>query len=298
MMEVVADNEQRDPGADLAPQRPGAITPPGGFPPPADPPVPGSAPPPATRPPTEVTPEQIRQFQEFQRFQELMREQARRGFPPPGTPPPPGFLQPWGQPPPKQSLPKRVLKAAVSKVITGLVVLAVLVVAGYFAVDYFFGEDNSDHPLAHETGGGTTTDNLILPKDPHEAVRMIYHQIANGNGVPEQVCSIRFKDKGKQFAADMGYDSCKAAVLGLHAQVTNRDDYAESMPSYTSTFNPSTHDTIRISSCADSRGGIKGGPALGAFTVEKLAGSRGGQWQIVDHENEPSCTAPSTKPSN
>jgi len=71
------------------------------------------------------------------------------------------------------------------------------------------------------------------------------------------------------------------------------------MPSYKSTFSPQTHDEIRISSCADSRDGIiEGGPALGAFTVEKLAGSRSGQWQIVDHENEPPCATTSTRPSN
>lgn len=262
--------------------------------PPALPPVDPAAPPPAVRPPSDITPEQIRQFQEFQHFQKLMREAADQGMPP-GNPPP-GLLQPWGQPP-KQSLPKRLLKAAVGKIVTGLVVLAILVVAGYFAVDYFFGEDLNQAP-AHETGGGKTTDNLILPTNPYEAVRMIYHQIANGDGVPDQVCSIRFKDNGKQFASDMGYDSCPDAVRGLHAQVTDRNDYAESMPSYKSTFSPQTHDEVRISSCADSRGGIQGGPPLGAFTVEKLAGSRAGQWQIVDHETEPPCTTPPTGPSN
>ena len=276
MMDPVADNERDQPSA---------------FPP-VDP----AAPPPAVRPPTEITPEQVRQFQEFQHFQKLMREAAEQGMP--RGNPPPGLLQPWGQPPPKQSLPKRLAKAAVSKIITGLVVLAVLVVAGYLAVDYFLGEDHDQLP-ASQTGGGKTTDNLILPTDPYEAVRMIYHQIANGDGVPEQVCSIRFNDNGRKFARDMGYDSCEDAVRGLHAQVTSRDAYAESMPSYKSTFNPKTHDEVRISSCADSRNGsIEGGPPLGAFTVKKLAGSRDGQWQIVAHENEPSCVTTSTRPSS
>jgi hypothetical protein len=263
-------------------------------------PGPGTAPPPAPRQPTEITPEQVRQFQEFQHFQQLMREAADQGMPP-GNPPP-GLLQPWGPPPPKQSLPKRLLKAAVSKIITGLVVLAILVVAGYFAVDYFFGEDQNDRP-AHETGGQKTTGNFILPDDPYEAVRKIYHQIANGNGVPEQVC-LRFDDGGKKFASDMGYDSCKAAVAGLHAQVTNRNAYAESMPPKKSTFNPMTHDEVRISSCQDNvRGGIKGGPALGAFTVKKILDSAPGpgggkQWIITDHENEPPCATTSTGPTN
>jgi hypothetical protein len=117
--------------------------------------------------------------------------------------------------------------------------------------------------------------------------------------VPEQVCSIRFNDNGKKFAADMGYDSCEAAVRGLHAQVTSRDAYAESMPSYKTTFDPRTHDEVRISSCADNvRGGIQGGPPLGAFTVKKIKDSQGGQWIITDHTTEPPCTAGSTTPSN
>jgi len=282
MMEPVATNE---PPREEPPALPPGLVP-----------GPGPAPPPAPRPPTGITPEQVRQFQEVQHFHELMRKAAEEGMPP-GNPPP-GLLQPWGPPPPRQSLPKRLLKAAASKIITGLVVLAVLVVAGYFAVDYFFGEDHDQLP-ASQTGGGKTTDNLILPTNPYEAVRMIYHQIANGDGVPEQVCSIRFNDNGEKFADDMGYDSCEAAVRGLHAKVTSRDDYAESMPSDKSTFSPQTHDEVRISSCADSRdGAIEGGPALGAFTVEKLAGSRNGQWQIVDHENEPACVTTSTTPSN
>ena len=296
MMDPVADNEQRDPGADLAPQRPG--TPPAGSHAPADPPVPGpAAPPPATRPPTEVTPEQIRQFQEFQRFQELMRQQAEEGLPP-GAPPPAGYLPPWGQPPPRQSLPKRLLKAAVSKIITGLVVLAVLVLAGYFAINYFFGEDHDQLP-ASQTGGGKTTDNLILDTNPFETVRKVYHHIANGeNGVPEQVC-LRFQDRGKKFAADMGYDNCTDAVHGLAAKVTDADAYAESMPSYKTTFDPDTATEITISSCADNvRGGIQGGPALGVFTVKKIQGSRGGQWIIADHENESACPTPPTGPSN
>jgi hypothetical protein len=259
-----------------------------------------AAPPPAVRPPTEVTPDQVRQFQEFQRFQELMREQAEKGFPPPDTPPPPGFLAPWGQPP-KQSLPKRLLKAAVGKIITGVVILAVLIVGGYLAIDY--------KPTASQTGGGKTEDNFILPENPYEAVRKIYKLIANGQQAPDggkdlaqEVCR-RFEDGGKKFVADMGYDSCESAVMGLAAKVTNVDDYAESMPSYTTTFNPATETEVQISSCADSRGGIKGGPPLGAFTVKKDLDSKPGpnggkQWVITDHENEPSCATGSTTPSN
>lgn len=283
MMEAVADNEQHhEPPADLVMPGDGSTAP---------------APPPAPRQPAPITPDEVRQFQEFQRFQELMRQQAEQGFQP-GTPPPPGHLHRWSPPPPKESLPKRLLKAAVGKVITGLVVLAILVLAGYFAIDYFFGEDHDQLP-ASQTGGGKTTDNLILDTNPFEAVRKIYHHIANGeNGVPEQVC-LRFQDRGKKFAADMGYDNCTDAVRGLATKVTDADAYAESMPSYKTTFDPNTHTEITISSCADNvRGGIRGGPALGVFTVKKIAGSRAGQWIITDHENEPACVTPSTGPSN
>ncbi len=238
----------------------------------------------------------MRQFQEFQQFQALMRKQAEQGFPQSDTPPPPGFLQPWGPPPKKQSAPKRFLKAAVGKILTGVVVLLVLVAAGYFAIDYFFGENHDQLP-ASQTGGGKTTDNLILDTNPYEAVRKIYHHIANGeNGVPEQVC-LRFQDRGRKFAADMGYGDCTDAVRGLAAKVTDSNAYAESMPSYRSDSAPT--DQIRISSCEDNvAGGIEGGPALGAFTVTKIKGSKNGQWIITDHENEPTCVATSTTPSN
>ncbi len=275
MMDPVADNEQQR-------EQPAGS-------PPADP----AAPPPAVRPPTDITPDQVRQFQEFQRFQQLMRDSAEQGGPPPQ-----GLLPPWTQPPPKPSLPKRMLKAAVGKIITGLVVLAILVVGGYLAIDYFFGEDHDQLP-ASQTGGGKTTDNLILDTNPYETVRKVYHHIANGtSGVPEQVC-LRFQDKGKQFAADMGYDNCTDAVHGLAAKVTDADAYAESMPSYKTNFDPSTASEIRISSCDDNiRGGIQGGPPLGVFTVKKIQGSRAGQWIITGHENEPACTPPPTGPSN
>jgi hypothetical protein len=275
MMDPVADNEHPR-------EQPAA-------PPSADPP----APPPAVRPPTEITPEQVRQFQEFQQFQELKRQQAEKGLPP-GTPPP-GALQPWGPPPPKESLPKRLLKATISKIVTGLVVLAILTLAAWFAIDYFLTPD-LDQPPASETGGGKAETNLIYDTSPFETVRKIYHHIANGErGVPEQVC-LRFTDRGKKFADDMGYDNCTDAVHGLAAQVTDADAYAESMPSYSTTTAPT--EEAQISSCADSRGGIKGGPPLGRFTVEKIQGSKGGQWIITGHETESPCATVPTTPSN
>lgn len=252
------------------------------------------APPPAVREPTDITPEQVRQFQEFQRFQELMRDQADKGFPPADVPP--GFLQPWGPPPPKESFGKRLLKSAISKVVTGLVVLAILTLGAWLAIDHFLGEDR-DQPPASQTGGGKTTDNLILDQNPYETVRKIYHHIANGeNGVPEQVC-LRFQDRGQKFADDMGFPDCTAAVRGLAREVTDSNAYAESMPSYTTTKVPG--EQIRISSCEDNvRGGIEGGPALGVFTVSKIEGSKGGQWIITDHATEPACPTTSTGPTS
>lgn len=304
MMDPVADNEHKEFGAAPAPGPQGD---PAAAPQQANPSAPGQqplppagqppvAPPPAVRQPTEVTPDQIRQFQEFQQFQALMREQAEKGFPPPATPPPPGFLQPWGPQPPKPSAPKRFLKAVAGKIITGIIALLILVAAGYFAIDYFFGENHDQLP-ASQTGGGKTTDNLILDTNPYEAVRKIYHHIANGeNGVPEQVC-LRFQDRGKKFAEDMGYGNCTDAVRGLAAKVTDSNAYAESMPSYRSDSAPT--EEIRISSCEDNvRGGIHGGPPLGVFTVTKIKGSKNGQWIITDHENEPACPTTSVGPSN
>ena len=253
-----------------------------------------AAPPPAVREPTEITPDQVRQFQEFQRFQELMREQADKGFPP--GDPPPGLLKPWGPPPPKESLGKRLLKSAISKVVTGLVVLAILTLGVWLAIDYFLGEDRDQLP-ASQTGGGKTTDNLILDTNPYETVRKIYHHIANGDaGVPGQVC-LRFQDRGKKFADNMGYPDCTAAVRGLAAEVTDSNAYAESMPSYTTTKVPG--EQIVISSCEDNiRGGIQGGPPLGVFTVSKIQDSKGGQWIITDHATEPACPTGSTGPTS
>ncbi|MCA1655881.1 MAG: hypothetical protein LC635_05470 [Pseudonocardiaceae bacterium] len=107
----------------------------------------------------------------------------------------------------------------------------------------------------------------------------------------------RFSDGGEKFAADLGYDNCEQAVVGLAAEVTDANAYAESMPSYTTIKAPT--EEIRISSCEDNiRGGIQGGPPLGAFTVTKIRGSRNGQWIVTDHETEPPCPTGSTLPSN
>jgi hypothetical protein len=95
----------------------------------------------------------------------------------------------------------------------------------------------------------------------------------------------------------MGYTDCTAAVRGLAAEVTDSNAYAESMPSYTTTKVPG--EEIRISSCEDNvRGGIQGGPPLGAFTVSKIEGSKGGQWIITGHVTESPCATGPTGPTS
>jgi hypothetical protein len=270
MMDPVADNEhpREQPPADLVPGDSSA------------------APPPAHRPPTEITQEQIRQFQEFQRFQELMREQGL----PPGTPPPSGGLPPWGPPPPKQSLPKRLLKATVSKIVTGLVILAVLVVAGYLAVDYFFGEnDLADHPQAHDTGGGKATTNLIYETSPRNAVLKVYDDIAQGDA--KSACS-RFTDAARdQFTKNMSeYGStCAEIVTTINRSVAAqhmKSDYAN--PWIPGSAVPTSGDTVSVSSCAIE---VTGGPRLGLLTLSKIPNSQHAsgeaQWIVSAHQAEP-----------
>ncbi|TDV45553.1 hypothetical protein CLV71_112225 [Actinophytocola oryzae] len=273
MMGAVATNEH--PGEEPPALPPGLV------------PGPGPAPPPAQRPPNDITPEQVRQFQEFQRFQELMRKAADEGMPP-GNPPP-GLLQPWGQPPPKESLPKRMLKAAVSKIITGLVVLAVLVVAGYFAVDYFLGEDH-DQPPAHETGGGKATTNLIFETSPRNAVQKVYDDIAQGDA--KSACS-RFTDDGRaQFTENMSEygNTCSQIVMTIHNGIAAKhmkSEYAN--PWIPTSAVPATGDTVSVSSCALE---VTGGPRLGLLTLSKIPNSEGAgggdaQWIVSGHQVEP-----------
>ena len=291
MMDPMADNDHQPP--------PPAEPPPAeAAPPPAPVPVEQPAPPPAVRAPTEITPEQVRQFQEFQQFQELMRKAADDGLQPPATPPPPGFLQPWGPPPKQPSAPVRFLKALAGKIVTGIIVVLLLVVGGYLAIDYFFGADEEQGP-ASETGGRGPQGNRIYSTNPYEAVRQIYDYIAqNRDGVKDTnlVCLKFTEDAAERFAGNLGYPDCEAAVIAVSEEVTDPDAYAESMPS--ASQEEVTGDIIRISSCEDNiRGGIEGGPPLGVFTATKIEGSVGGQWIISGHDTEPACElAPTTTP--
>jgi hypothetical protein len=279
----MADNDhQPPPPAEPTPAE--AAPPP--APVPAEEPVAPPAPPPAVRAPTEITPEQVRQFQEFQQFQELMRKAADDGLQPPATPPPPGLLQPWGPPPKQPSAPVRFLKALAGKIVTAVIVVALLALGGYFAIDYFFGKDNEDQS-ADKTGGQGPQGNIVFPRNPYEAVRQIYDFTAqNRDGVKDTnlVC-LKFTEEARaQFAENLGYADCDAAVRGLSEEVTDPNAYAESMPS--GTPDEITGTTIRISSCDDSYEGIQGGPSLGLFTLTQIEGSVGGQWIISGHQTE------------
>ena len=256
-----------------------------------------AAPPPAVREPTEITPEQVRQFQEFQRFQELMREQAEKGFPP-GNPPP-GLLQPWGPPPPKESFGKRLLKSAVSKIVTGLVVLAILTLGAYLAIDYFFGTDR-DQPPASQTGGGKAETNLIFETEPRLAVWKVYEDIAQGDA--KSACG-RFTDGARaEFARNMSQygDSCSEIVDTIHKEVDALSMKAE----YGEPYIPASAVVVdgksaTVSSCALD---VVGGPRLGLLTLSEIPNSDGpggeAQWIVSGHQTEPACPTGSTGPTS
>lgn len=127
-----------------------------------------------------------------------------------------------------------------------------------------------------ETGGGTYHANKILTTQPYEAVRAVYETI--GQDQPDQACG-RFDTATQDtFARDVGYPDCRQAVLGLHSQVTNVNDYAESI--FPEQYDPNA-TTIAIDSCDFT---ISGGPALGVFTVTKV---EKGQWLITAHATGP-----------
>lgn len=130
-------------------------------------------------------------------------------------------------------------------------------------------------PTSELNGGGENYPRG-LPKLPYETVRMVYDNIAQA--IPDHAC-LRFDNPTRQkFATDFGYSDCQAAATALTKQVTNVNDYAESIPSYIS---GQSGNTIQIDSCSFT---ISGGPALGVFTVTKI---EAGQWLIVGHEPGP-----------
>jgi hypothetical protein len=274
--------EQRDdgkPGAEVEPA--GANTPAAGQPP--------------------VDPAQLEQFRQFQQFQDYLRfTQAQQGnepAPPPGSgqvqapqsypatqysggqpPLPPGPSREIvpAERPPRRPAPKWLTWLG-KKVLAWVLAFVVLAVAGTWLYNHFFPNDagKTSQELAQE-GGGTYHTNHILSTSPYEAVREAYDAVAQ-NLVP-QACGRMDEPIQQKFAQDLGYADCQVAVHELNRQVKSKNDYAAE---------PLPGDTFTISSC---KFGIRGGPALGAFTVRKVEKS---QWLIVGHTNEQTpCPAP------
>ncbi|MEV6641942.1 hypothetical protein [Amycolatopsis sp. NPDC051371] len=251
---------------------------------------------PASQPP--MDPDQLEQFRQFQQFQDYLKfTQSQQGNHPAPSPdagvvqavPPQQGGQPPAIPPGYQLVPAERRRAPKwlswlgKKVIAWVLAIVILGVAGTWLYNHFFPNDagKSSAQLAQE-GGGKYQTNHILSTSPYEAVREVYDAVAQ-NLVP-QACGRMDEPVQQKFAQDLGYADCQVAVHELNRKVTSKNDYAESMPSYVS--EPLPGDRFTISSC---RFGIKGGPALGAFTVQKVEKS---QWLIVAHTNEPTpCPA-------
>lgn len=178
-----------------------------------------------------------------------------------------------------------------SKSLRRLVYLALVLLALTWAYDHYFGGDDDAGRPAAETGGGKARTNYLYSSSPHEAVRMVYDDIAQK--AVENVC-LRFDvDRGvdQQFADNVGYADCSAAAVALGEQVTHVDDYAESVRSFGA--KPITASELRIDSCDYQ---IEGGPALGVFTLTKQ--SYKDQWLITGHEPGPKrCPEPTAKPT-
>ncbi|MEU8634662.1 hypothetical protein AB0C38_21005 [Amycolatopsis sp. NPDC048633] len=260
---------------------------------------------PASQPP--VDPAQLAEFRQFQQFQDYLKftqsQQGNQPAPPPdagvvqappsqpatqnsgaGQPPviPPGYeLVPT-----ERRRAPRWLSWLGKKVIAWVLAIVILGLAGTWLYNHFFPNDagKSSAQLAEE-GGGTYHTNHVFSTNPYEAVRFVYHNVAQGRVA--DACG-RFQNEGQrdiqtQFAQDIAQTfrqntaqtDCKKAIEFLATQVTNKNDYAESLPS--SVSDPLPGDTVTIDSCTFA---ISGGPALGVFTVSKV---EKGQWLITGH---------------
>lgn len=246
----------------------------------------------SARSPSELlSDKELRQFREFQEFQRFREYQAKHGELPPADShevPPSG----WRDRAPAW------LTALGGKLLTAALVLLAVAAGAAWAINHYLG--GSDEPSSAdlaEQGGKKAEATKLYASDPYEAVRRVYDHIAQTDPVTgkpevEKVC-LRFNEAARaRFASDLGYASCEQAVLGINAEVTDVNDYAESMPSWVS--DPVSTDSVRVSSCGDSlEGVIHGGPALGTFIVTKIPDAKGEQWLITGHEPGPrSCPTP------
>ncbi|UOX86648.1 hypothetical protein MUY14_33575 [Amycolatopsis sp. FBCC-B4732] len=297
--------EQRDdgkPGSELEPAGSNAPTPPGGTP---------ALPQPSGQPP--VDPAQLEQFRQFQQFQDYLRfTQSQQGNQP-APPPDAGVVQaPPSQPPvippgyqlvpAERRRAPRWLSWLGKKVIAWVLALVILGVAGTWLYNHFFPNDSgkTSAQLAQE-GGGKYHTNHVFSTNPYEAVRFVYHNIAQGrvadacgrfqNEGPRDIQTQFAQDIAQTFRQNAAQTDCKKAVEFLATQVTNKNDYAESLPSSVSA--PLPGDTVTIDSCTFP---VQGGPALGVFTVSKVDK---GQWLITGHAIGPAkCSGvPTTSPT-
>ncbi|MFI5584036.1 hypothetical protein ACIA5G_03315 [Amycolatopsis sp. NPDC051758] len=275
-----------------------------------------------------MDPAQLEQFKQFQQFQDYLRfTQAQQGNQP-APPPDAGMVQaPPSQPatqnsgasqppviPPGYQLvpndrgggrsgPPRWVKWLGKKVIAWVLAIVILGLAGTWLYNHFFPNDagKTSAQLAQE-GGGKYHTNHVFSTNPYEAVRFVYHNVAQGR--VDDACG-RFQNEGQrdvqtQFAQDIAQTfrqnvaqtDCKKAIEFLTTQVTNKNDYAESLPS--SISEPLPGDTVTIDSCNYA---VSGGPALGVFTVSKV---EKGQWLITGHAIGPAkCSGiPTTTPTS
>ncbi|MDI5974676.1 hypothetical protein [Amycolatopsis magusensis] len=274
-------------------------------------------------------PEQLRQFQQFQQFQEFLKfseaqkaqggevaqqpgsELSHQPLPQPNPQPPlpqpshqPGgelSHQPqWQPPPPPRPKVPRWLTWIGKKLLGWLILLLLLALAATWAYNHFFPGEDEDLP-APEAGRGTYSATELLQPNPYRAVQLVYQQIAQNR--PDLACGNLAKPAQAKFAADLGFADCEQAVNQLSTEVTNKTQYAQSIP-----FNRSGElpgDVFVIDSCDyDIKGG---GRALGVFTVERQkvdasgAPVKGEQWLITGHEAGPNpCPGvkPSVPPSN
>ncbi|MGW4525949.1 hypothetical protein [Amycolatopsis sp. NPDC004378] len=288
--------EQRDdgkPGSDIEPAGPST---------PASPPL---------------DPAQLAEFRQFQQFQDYLKftqaQQGNQPAPPPDAgmvqaPPTQPATQSGGQPPVippgYQLVPAERRRAPKwlswlgKKVIAWVLAIVILGLAGTWLYNHFFPSDagKSSAQLAQE-GGGTYHTNHVFSKNPYEAVRFVYQDIAQGS--VEDACGRFVYNPGthvdiqSKFARDVGQNDCRQAVQYLHSQVQpkDRNDYAESVPSYVS--EPLPGDVVTIDSCSFP---ITGGPALGTFTVTKVDM---GQWLITNHAAGPAkCGGEPAPPSS
>ncbi|MFI5605967.1 hypothetical protein [Amycolatopsis sp. NPDC051903] len=267
----------------------------------------------AAQPP--IDPAELEQFRQFQQFQDYLRfTQAQQGthpapppdaglvpagprhpqtqqggWQPPAPPNHPGALAPYDEPPRRRRPVPRWLKRLGGKVLGWIIVLVILGIAATWAYRHFFPSDEgkSSAQIAAE-GGGTYHTNHIFSTNPYEAVRFVYHNVAQGR--VQDACGRFREDVQTKFAQDVGQPDCQVAVQKLHAQVTNQNDYAESLPSYVS--GPPPEGVVTIDSCTFT---VQGGPALGVFTVTQVDK---GQWLITGHAPGPEkCGPPSASNS-